>query len=339
MKGVYLVKMIVYRLLTNPNAKPPKWKHAFVNKKGDPIQLGKNEIELVRSYKIPPAYLRTAINLNSSAKVWAIGIDRGGKKQYIYNPRFIQERSKEKYCHLVTFGKCLPRIKQHIDRLIADGDIHDKDVLNAVVLKIILVCHFRVGNNIGVDKYSSFGVTTLLNKHAVVNGDTVQIVFHGKRQVLNECSFHDKHIARILKKLKTGKRADDQLFDVTSSDINEYLKQFDECLSSKFFRTWNANVLFLKYLHELGKRNGGDGMDTVGGRKKLLKMVIERVAHKLHHTVAICRKAYIHGELQELFVDDPRKFVERVVGDWKSVGGLSAEEHALVRYLEKYGGC
>lgn len=335
----YIVLMIIYRILINPNSKPSNWKHQYVNKNGQNIVVNKNELEIIKSYKIPPAYPKTAINLNHNSKVWALSIDKSGKKQYTYNPTFIQKQINEKYCNLIVFGNLLPKIKKKIDQLINNSDIDNKDVLNAVVLKIILTCHFRVGNNIGVDKYDSYGVTTLLNKQIQVKSNgNIQITFPGKRQVLNECQFNNKKLANILTKLKNNTNKNEPIFNITSNDINEFLKQFDECLSSKFFRTWNSNLLFIKYIQSILSSNNAD-ISTVTNRKKIVKKVVEQVADKLHHTTAICKKAYIHHTLQELFINHPNKFNKLIKDNWKQHGDLLPEEYTLIQFLKQHNNC
>ena len=86
-------------------------------------------------------------------------------------------------------------------------------------------------------------------------------------------------------KNKKKKHSDnDYVFPKISSQIvNDYLKEFDEKLSSKDLRTWVANILFVKYVM-ISQKNK---------EKNPIKAAIIRVSHQLHNTPAVCKKNYI----------------------------------------------
>lgn len=82
-----------------------------------------------------------------------------------------------------------------------------------------------------------------------------------------------------------------RIFKVTSYDVNNYLKSFDENISSKDLRTWQANVLFMKYFI----KNEENTMSTAKRQMNALR----KVAFDLHNTVGVCKKSYIYPELLE----------------------------------------
>ena len=63
-------------------------------------------------------------------------------------------------------------------------------------------------------------------------------------------------------------------------------------------------------------------------RKKQLKEIITKVATKLHHTPAICKKSYLDKGIWEMFTDEPDKFKTQFMNN-KPVKDL------LVKYFEK----
>ena len=70
--------------------------------------------------------------------------------------------------------KIFTKINQKINEdLYSTKDSKEKQV--ALILKLIMECHFRVGNERYSKKYKSYGTTTLENKHVKVKKDHVII--------------------------------------------------------------------------------------------------------------------------------------------------------------------
>ena len=69
--------------------------------------------------------------------------------------------------------------------------------------------------------------------------------------------------------------------------------------------------------------------DKITTRKKQMKAVVEQVATKLHHSVAICKKSYLDTNLFEMFVDKPDKFTKMFLA---SKGN---SDKILIKYFEK----
>ena len=78
--------------------------YEYKTNKGDKIK-DKETLEYIRSLKIPPAYEKVKINLNKNSKLLVTGYDVKGKKQYIYNEKWIEMRSQQKFCNMIDFGK------------------------------------------------------------------------------------------------------------------------------------------------------------------------------------------------------------------------------------------
>ena len=68
-------------------------------------------------------------------------------------------------------------------------------------------------------------------------------------------------------------------------------------------------------------------------RRRIDKEVIERVADKLHHTIAVCRRSYIVPKMRELFIEEPQIFRKTVIRNFKNKYGLSASSNAFRYYL------
>ena len=166
-------------------------------------------------------------------------------------------------------------------------------------------CNFRVGNERYAKENKSFGVCTLETQHIQVKPDRVIVDFIGKEGVRNTCQLKNKRLIRNLRTKKKSLKKHDRIFTyrnnhryhkVNASDVNRYLKQFGD-FSAKNFRTWNANTDLIKEL-----------LKPHTNAKQHLTQSIKRVAEKMHHTPAICKKNYINQELQNLFVKQNDKF-------------------------------
>ena len=275
--------------------------HIFFDNRGNPIKDKKYIDKCLEGVYIPPAYDNVKINLNKKAKVLAIGYDDKGRPQYIYNKKFTEKMKKKKFGDLYLFGLQYDKIVNDINKNIKlSEDNKLKHV--CMILKLIMDCDFRVGNDEYVKQNNSYGVSTLMNKHVLVKGDSVTIDFIGKKGVRNVCQVKDKTIKKHLKKNKKTMRKNSRIFTVNgvnihSNDVNSYIKQFGN-FSSKDFRTWSANIKLIKYLI-------GSNKETVD---KDIKDCIKQVADKLHHTPEVCKKNYIFSELIEFYKKDQVKF-------------------------------
>jgi DNA topoisomerase-1 len=87
--------------------------------------------------------------------------------------------------------------------------------------------------------------------------------------------------------------------DVTSSDINQYLKDLigDDC-SAKDFRTWHATVLAAVILAEMS-----DEARTKAARKRAVSRAMLEVSEYLGNTPTIARKSYVDPRVVDLFED------------------------------------
>ena len=158
--------------------------HGYTDKRGKSIKKPKLNIY------IAPAYRDVRINLNSNAKVLAIGMDDRDRPQYIYNPNVVKKRCNSKFKKLINFGKNYDKITNHIERDFSKrGESKNKQI--AMILKIIMDCNFRIGNDRYTRDNNSFGVSTLQGKHIKTNDGTsneVVVDFVGKKGNSNASS-------------------------------------------------------------------------------------------------------------------------------------------------------
>jgi len=301
------MKNYILRKIINNSSKEINYN--FFDKRNNIIKNQKIIDDALEGLPLPPAYDDVKINLNKKAKVLAIGYDNKMRAQYVYNKKFTEKMKKQKFYNLYLFGLQYRKIVIDINKnLKLDSNEKVKQV--SIILKLIMDCDFRVGNDEYLKQNNSYGVSTLKNKHILVNKDKVTIDFIGKKSVRNTCDVNNKTIKKHLKiKKKTLKnnariftyKKDDSTnkYNIQSTDVNSYIKQFGN-FSSKDFRTWSANIKLIKYLLN------SDSSDV----NKDLKECVQKVADKLHHTPEVCKKNYLFPELIEFYLKDKNKFIK-----------------------------
>ena len=293
--------------------KKNSYTYSYHDKHGKPVSSKRVETSLQGLY-IPPAHDNVKINLHKSSKVLAIGYDTKGRAQYIYNPKFKAKQSKSKFKHMIQFGESYQTMMKQIQKdLYSEGDPKPKQI--ATILRLVIDCGFRIGNEKYTKENKSFGVSTLESQHVKVKGPAVIVDFIGKKGVRNVCTIKHKKVSKELKTKKRylGKR--DRLFsyrkgstyhDIHSSDVNKYLKQFGK-FTTKNFRTWTANIHLIQQLMKGSSDDLSNSSES--NKQKLLNQCLDDVAHKLHNTRSVCKLNYIDPYVMETFLNDTKRFV------------------------------
>jgi DNA topoisomerase-1 len=125
---------------------------------------------------------------------------------------------------------------------------------------------------------------------------------------------------------------DGEVREVTSADVNAYLKEVTgQDITAKDFRTWAGTVLAALALQEF------EAFDTQAAQKKNIKSAIERVSARLGNTPTICRKCYIHPEVLSAYVEGELllQVKERAEEELREdIAQLKPEEAAVLAMLE-----
>jgi DNA topoisomerase-1 len=292
----------------------------------------------VRALAIPPAWTNVWICRGPDGHIQAVGRDARGRKQYRYHPEWTSVRDASKFDRLVAFGEALPKIRAATDAHLRKRELCRDRVL-ATIVRIMEKTAIRVGNDEYARANGSYGLTTMRDRHATVNGATVRFHFRAKSGILQHVELDDARLAAMVKRCQDlpgqtlFQYIDDQggRRDVDSSDVNAYLRAAGGGeFSAKDFRTWNATVLAAA---ELAAAAAAPGVATLSmtGKKRLLNDAIGRVAEQLGNTRAVCRKCYIHPEVIDSFLSG--KTVKP--GSTHSRPGLTPWETAVVAFLKR----
>jgi DNA topoisomerase-1 len=234
----------------------------------------------------------------------------------------------------------LPRIRARIDADMKRPGLTREKVL-ATVVNLLETTLIRVGNEDYVKENKSYGLTTLRNRHVDVNGKELRFEFKGKSGKLWKLKVENRRVAKVVKACQElpGQHLfqyideDKERREVTSSDVNEYLREISGLdITAKDFRTWAGTVLAAMALSEF------EAVDSQALAKKNIKAAIERVSSRLGNTPTICRKCYVHPEVFNSYLDgnllaDIKQEVEEELK--QDISDLRPEEAALLALLHK----
>jgi DNA topoisomerase-1 len=320
--------------------KGPKSRFRYFDSRGkqitDPDKLARIE-ELV----IPPAWRDVWISPRASAKLQATGLDKAGRRQYLYHPEFRARQEQEKFDKLVRFAERLPDLRKAMSKDLS-GEPLTPDWVCALALRLINIGWFRVGTERYARTTRTFGITTLRKGHVSVRGSRITFKYRGKHRVLVRTAIVDEELADAMRKLRElpgGSRlfryeVDGSFCNLTGAKLNDYIEQHmgDE-FTAKDFRTWGGTLIAAITFAEHGPA------ESETEAKKVVAGVMRAVGAKLGNTPAVARASYVSPAVVEQYldgrtIDDFRPRHLRVVGARDA--GLDREELALVSLLRSW---
>lgn len=298
---------------------------AYYDAKG---KLIKDRAEKARlnAVALPPAYTDAWFCPARNGHILATGYDDAGRKQYRYHPDFRKMRESEKFAGCAIFGNLLPLIRKRVEQDI-EAPSRTREKALASVVRLLDLGFVRIGNEAYARQNNSYGATTLRQKHAQVEGDTVHLNYTGKAGKMRDVVVDDAALSDAVRDLQDlpGQDlfqyldADGKRQPIGSSDVNDYLREtMGEDFTAKSFRTWHASVLAFSMLAE--------------AREMLsIKAVLENVADQLGNTPAVTRSSYIHPAVIDL-IGRQREW-RRDLQLPRRTTYLSREERGLLKFL------
>jgi DNA topoisomerase-1 len=295
------------------------------------------ELERIRKLALPPAWRDVWLCQSERGHLLATGIDARGRKQYRYHPRWRAVRDEAKYNDLVAFGERLPQLRRQLTRDLALPGLRREKVL-ATVVSVMERTAARVGNDRYAADNGSFGLTTLLDRHAQIGREHVSFSFKGKGGKPYRAKVADRRLASIVKRCRDipGQRLFQYMdragnyHPISSSDVNGYLRHVTGIdVTAKTFRTWTATLLAAREFVGLSLA------ESQAALKRQVNGVLAIVAGELGNTPAICRKSYVDPRVIDAYLNDKLK---RCARSSTRRAGLSAEECRLLSILEASAG-
>ncbi len=277
--------------------------HRFVDERGRAVRDAAT-LERIRRLAIPPAWQDVWICKLPQGHLQATGRDARGRKQYRYHADWAAGRGQTKFDSLRRFGNVLPRIRRRVQQVLAPvgknprvAATPTRTLVLATLVRLLDTTWLRIGNTEYARSNRSYGLSTLRNRHAAVQGDELRLSFVGKSGVRHDTRISDRRVARVVRRCRElpGQElfqyvdADGTPHRIDSADVNEWLAEAaGERVTAKDFRTWHGSVLALE-LTLAACADQEEGMPPTRATQ-----VLKAVAQRLGNTPAVCKKAYVH---------------------------------------------
>jgi DNA topoisomerase-1 len=264
---------------------------------GRPLR-DKATLDRIRALAIPPAYEEVWICPDPRGHLQATGRDARGRKQYRYHMLWRESKDGIKHGRMADFGRQLPKLRRALRADIARQGL-PRDKVLALVLSLMDATSIRIGNAEYARSNGSFGLSTLLDRHARFTQRAAKLRFPGKGGALHDVRIDDRRLASLIRRCQH--LPGQQLFQyvdeegrhhsIDSAQINDYLhRHLGGEFTAKDFRTWHATLR----AYELLKHMPRPEPCTDRACRRLQKEVIDEVAAELRNTPAVCRKSYIN---------------------------------------------
>jgi len=289
--------------------------------------------------RVPPAWREVRIARGDTAPLQAVGVDKKGRTQYLYHPRFRAQREEEKFRRVVEFGEALPSLRRRVRADLSGAALERQRVLASMV-RLIDQGFFRIGNDKSAKSESTYGLSTIRGSHVTVDGDAVLFDYVGKWKKKHRRAVRDGEVATIVASLKRTEGAKlfkftqngSRLVGVKDRHVNDYIQSIiGKDFTAKDFRTWAGTLLCSIALAVQGQGT------SKAERKRRVRKAVVATAEQLGNTPAVCRSSYICPRLlDEYLAGKPFEMLRKTRKGSPVVRvGLSVEEKALLKFLRE----
>ena len=263
-------------------------------------------LDRIRALAVPPAWQDVWICPWANGHIQALGTDAKGRRQYRYHEAWRLRRDREKFDHMLEVAAALPALRRACARDLARPDMPKERVL-ACAVRLLDVGFFRVGGEEYAEDNGSYGLATLLKKHARVSGEEVTFDYPAKSGNHRVQSVVDPEVRDVIVALRRRRGGGPELLayrdgrrwvDVRSADINDYLREVSGLdVTAKDFRTWHATVLAAVALAVSWR-----APSTTHGRRRAVRRAMCEVAEYLGNTPTVCRSSYVDPRIVDLYL-------------------------------------
>ena len=262
-------------------------------------------LDRIRAIVIPPAWTDVWICPWPNGHLQATGRDARGRKQYRYHELWRQRRGADNFARMIAFAKALPRIRRAVEHDLGRRGLPREKVLAAVV-RLLELTLIRVGNDEYARLNRSFGLTTMRDRHARIEGTQVRFRFRGKGGLMHEVGLRDRRLAAIVRRCQDlpGQELfqyvdeDGEVRDIASDDVNDYLRDVSGGdYTAKDFRTWAGTLLAYRALRALQPEDHGPAA------KRNVVQAMRLTAERLGNTPAVARGSYVHPAVLDAYMD------------------------------------
>ena len=264
-------------------------------------------IERIQALVLPPAWEDVWICPFPQGHIQALGTDAAGRRQYRYHDDWRTQRDAAKYDRILTFASKLPNARATVHEHLTERGLTRRRVL-AAAFRLLDLGFFRVGGESYAEDNGTFGLATMRREHVTVTGDLVVFDYVAKSGKERTQAIVDSNVTKVVRALLKRDGGGDELLackdrdgwhDITSADINAYLKEvFGEDVSAKDFRTWHATVLMA-----VGLAVSTSAPRSASARTRAVSRAVAEVSTYLGNTPAVCRSSYIDPRIADFYDD------------------------------------
>ena len=293
----------------------------------------------IESLIIPPAWKDVQISEDPEDKIFVTGRDEKNRKQYIYNPKFVEDQNIKKFDRIVNFAENLEHMRRVTGQHMRKRKPTREKVL-ATMVRLMDAAYFRPGSSRYTKDNKSYGLTTLRSKHLSIENNELIFSYVGKSHKEQERHVIDAKIAKIVKELdempgyEVFKYLDENenIIDVDSNDLNAYIHEvMGDDFSAKDFRTWGGTMVAAIALDEFGACEEQDQKEL----DKRIKNAIIKVSEKLGNTPAVAKSSYIDPRVIEAYTNGKTMsyFKKEIDNMLKNTENISGEELGVLCLL------
>jgi DNA topoisomerase-1 len=298
-------------------------------------RVGGAVVERIRELAIPPAWTDVWICPYPNGHIQAVGTDAAGRRQYLYHSVWRERRDREKFEEMVRFARALPGLRRVVDRDLRRRGWPRERVLGCAA-RLLDRGFFRIGSESYAEENKTYGLATMRRRHVRLEpGGVIRFDYASKGGKRRIQSVVDPDVYRVVAALKRRRgggdgllayKAGDRWVNVTSDDVNDYLKEATrDDFSAKDFRTWNATVLAAVALAV-----SGEAHRSKHSRTRAISRAVQEVAHYLGNTPAVCRASYIDPRIFDRFRDG-----YTIGGALGELGDVAPGEPATIGAIEE----
>ena len=166
----------------------------------------------------------------------------------------------DKFDRMLAFAAALPRDPAALSTRTSRRAGLPREKVLAAVVRLLELTLIRVGNDEYARLNRSFGLTTLRDRHARIEGSRIRFRFRGKSGQPHEVGLRDRRLAAVVRRCQDlpGQELfqyvdeEGEVRDVASDDVNAYLREASGGdFTAKDFRTWAGTVLAYRALRAL----------------------------------------------------------------------------------------
>src|SRR5919206_3706789 len=205
-------------------------------------------LDRITSLAIPPAWTNVWICPDPRGHLQAVGTDAAGRRQYLYHPLWREHRDREKHARVLEVARRLRAAREVVARELDEPGLARRRVL-ACAFRLLDLGFFRIGGEDYAQENGTFGLATLRREHVTVHRDgSITFDYVAKSGVERTLRLSDPQGYAVVSALARRERPGQELLayedddgtwrDVSTGDVNEYVKELLGEASAKDFRTW-----------------------------------------------------------------------------------------------------